>query len=126
MEEVTLPEVRGLVRAALFVDQQGEGDPRLLAEEAGVVGVAQADGGEGGAGFLDLRLVIAQLRDMVAAEDSPIVAQEDQHRGSVFPQRTEADFLAVWIREFNPGFPIWLWYRIAKTKRRALISGAPT
>ena len=91
-----------------------------------MVGVAQADGGEGGAGFLDLRLVIAQLRDMVAAEDSPIVAQEDQHRGSVFPQRTEADFLAVWIREFNPGFPIWLWYRIAKTKRRALISGAPT
>ena len=25
-----------------------------------------------------------------------------------------------------PGFPIWLWYRIARTKRRALISGAPT
>ena len=26
----------------------------------------------------------------------------------------------------KPGFPIWLWYRIARTKRRALISGAPT
>ena len=25
-----------------------------------------------------------------------------------------------------PGFPIWLWYRIARTKRRALISGART
>ncbi len=103
VEEVTLPEVRGLVRAALFVDQQGEGDPGVLAEEAGVVGVPQADGGEGGAGLLDLRLVIAQLRDMVAAEDSPVVAQEDQHRGSIFPQRTEANFLAVWIREFNGG-----------------------
>ena len=27
---------------------------------------------------------------------------------------------------FKPGFPIWLWYRIARTSRRALISGAPT
>ena len=26
----------------------------------------------------------------------------------------------------KPGFPIWLWYRIARTSRRALISGAPT
>ena len=29
-------------------------------------------------------------------------------------------------RTVGPGFPIWLWYRIARTKRRALISGAPT
>ena len=27
---------------------------------------------------------------------------------------------------FYPGFPIWLWYRIARTSRRALISGVPT
>ena len=27
---------------------------------------------------------------------------------------------------FNPGFPISLWYRTARTSRRALISGAPT
>ena len=25
-----------------------------------------------------------------------------------------------------PGLPIWLWYRIARTSRRALISGVPT
>ena len=28
--------------------------------------------------------------------------------------------------EFYPGFPICLWYRIVRTSRRALISGAPT
>ena len=103
VEEVTLPEARGFVGVALFIDEQGEGDPRLLAEEASVVGVTQTDSGEGGAGFLDLLLVIAQLRNMVAAEDSPVVAQEDQHCGSVFPQGTQADCLAVGIREFNGG-----------------------
>ena len=29
-------------------------------------------------------------------------------------------------QRLKPGFPIWLWYRIARTSRRALISGAPT
>ena len=101
--QVGLPEVRGLVGAARFVDQQGEGDPGLLAEAAGVGGAAQPDGGKGGAGFLDLRLVVAQLRDMVAAEDSPVVAQHDQHRRSCFPQGAEADLPAIGIRELNGG-----------------------
>ena len=30
------------------------------------------------------------------------------------------------VRWFKPGFPICLWYRIVRTSRRALISGAPT
>ena len=103
VEEVSLPEVSDLVGAALFVDQQGEGDPRLLAEEPGVVGVPKTDCGEGGSGFVDLKLMIAQLCDMLAAEDSAIVAQEDEHRGSFFPQGPKPDCLAVWIREFNGG-----------------------
>ena len=80
------PEVRGSVGAALFVDEQGEGDPRLLAEGTGVVGTTQADGGKGCASLPYLWLVIAQLRNMEAAEDSPVVAQQDQHRGLLFPQ----------------------------------------
>ena len=103
VEEVCLPQVRDLVGEAFFVDQQGEGDLRLLAEEPGVVGVPKTDCGEGCPGFLNLQLMIAQLRDMLAAEDSSIVAQEDEHRGSFFPQGPEANCLAVWIREFNGG-----------------------
>ena len=34
--------------------------------------------------------------------------------------------LAAMLKALKPGFPIWLWYRIARTSRRALISGAPT
>ena len=103
VEEVSLPQVRDLVGEAFFVDQQGEGDLRLLAEESGVVGVPKTDCGEGCPGFLNLQLMIAQLRDMLAAEDSSIVAQEDEHRGSFFPQGSEANCLAVWVREFNGG-----------------------
>jgi len=47
--------------------------------------------------------VIAQLRDMVAAEDSSVMTQEDQYRGFLFPQGAKADFVAVGIREFNGG-----------------------
>ena len=103
VEEVRLPQVRDLVGEAFFVDQQGEGDLRLLAEEPGVVGVPKTDCGEGCPGFLNLQLMIAQLRDMLAAEDSSIVTQEDEHRGSFFPQGPEANCVAVWIREFNGG-----------------------
>jgi hypothetical protein len=39
--------------------------------------------------------VCAQLRDVLAAEDSAIVAQENDHRWRRFPQRSQA-----------PGFPI--------------------
>ena len=91
VEEVRLPQVRDLVGEAFFVDQQGEGDLRLLAEEPGVVGVPKTDYGEGCPGFLNLQLMIAQLRDMLAAEDSSIVTQEDEHRGSFFPQGPEGE-----------------------------------
>ena len=103
VEEVGLPEIRDLVSATLFIDQQGEGDPCLVAKEPSVVGVPKTDCGEAGTGFLDLRLMIAQLRDMPAAEDSSIVAQENEHRGSFFPQGPEADSLAVWVFELNGG-----------------------
>ena len=103
MEEVGLPETRNLVSATLFIDQQGEGDPCLVAKEPSVVGVPKTDCGEAGTGFLDPRLMIAQLRDMLAAEDSSIVAQENEHRGSFFPQGPEADSLAVWVFELNGG-----------------------
>ena len=103
VEEVGLPEVRDLVSATLFIDQQGEGNPCLVAKEPSVVGVPKTDCGEAGTGFLDPRLMIAQLRDMLAAEDSSIVAQENEHRGSFFPQGPKADCLADWVYEFNRG-----------------------
>jgi hypothetical protein len=47
--------------------------------------------------------MVAQLRDVLAAEDSSIVAEENEHRGAFFPQGPEAHCLAVWVYEFNGG-----------------------
>ncbi len=37
-----------------------------------------------------------------------------------------AEHLSDSRQGMNPGFPIWLWYRIARTSRCALSFGAPT
>jgi hypothetical protein len=39
--------------------------------------------------------VFAQLRDMLAAEDSAIVSQEDKYGGLPLPQRAEAHLAAA-------------------------------
>jgi hypothetical protein len=63
------------------------------------VHVAQANGGQSASCQGELLLLLAQLRDKLAAEDSPIVAQEDQDRGSAFPQRAETNFRATRLGE---------------------------
>jgi hypothetical protein len=47
--------------------------------------------------------MLAQLRDVLAAENSTVVTQEHYDRGLLLPQRTEADGLAVAIRETDVG-----------------------
>lgn len=80
MEKAAFLEACDPVGTALFIDQQGKSDPHLIAKKASVVNTPKANGSKGSASFLNLRLVIAQLRDMVTAENSSIVAQEDKHR----------------------------------------------
>jgi len=94
VEKVGFAEVGEFVGLAVLVDEEGEVDAGFLLEEAGVVLIAHADGGEGGAFFAEGLLVFAQLRDVLAAEDSAVVAEEDEDDGVVFPERAEADGVA--------------------------------
>jgi hypothetical protein len=48
-------------------------------------------------------LVFAQLRDVLAAEDSAVVAEEDDDGGIRFPERAEADGFAVGVGEDYAG-----------------------
>jgi hypothetical protein len=82
------------VRLAVFVDQQGKFDLCFFLKDAGVVGIAEADGGERDLFFAEGLLMFAQLRDMLAAEDSAVVAKEDEDGGIRFPERAETDLLA--------------------------------
>jgi len=99
VEDVGGFEVGDFVGLAVLVDEQGEVDFGFLLEEAGVVGITEADGGEGGAFFAEGLLVFAQLRDVLAAEDSAVMAKENQDGGIVFPERAEPDLLAESVGE---------------------------
>ena len=74
VQDVCGSKIGDAVGLALFVDEQREVDAGFLAENAGVVTVAEADRRQGRALITEGSLVFAQLRDVLAAENSPIVA----------------------------------------------------
>jgi hypothetical protein len=94
VEEVGFAQVGEFIGLIVGVDEEREVDAGFLLEEAGVAGVAEADGGEGGVFGEEGLLVFAQLRDMFAAEDSTVVAEEDEDDGMGFPERAETDLVA--------------------------------
>lgn len=73
MQEVGLAESGRAISFAVAVEER-KGDPGLLAETARVVCVAQSDGGESGSALAESRFIFAQLRDVLSAEDSTVVA----------------------------------------------------
>src|SRR6201993_821894 len=87
VEEVGFAEVGKLVSLAVCVDKEGKVDAGFLLEEACGGGVAEADGGEGCALFAEGLLMFAQLRDVLATEDSAVVAEEYEDSGLRFPKR---------------------------------------
>jgi hypothetical protein len=81
----------------LLIDKQGKINFGFFLEEAGIAGVTEADGGEGGVFFAKSLLVFAQLRDLFTAKNSAVVTQEDEDGGIRFPDRAEADGVAEGI-----------------------------
>lgn len=98
MKQIGAREVGNGVGLAIFINKQGEIDSRFFPENARIVAVAQADGGEGRAFVEERLLMFTQLRDVLAAEDSAIVAQEHQDDGMSLPQRTETNFQTGVVR----------------------------
>jgi hypothetical protein len=99
VKQGSVAQANGLVGFAFVVDQQWELDSGFFTEESGVAGIAQSNSSQAGAFPLELFFEFAQLRDMLSAEDSTVVAKKDQYGRSALPQRTEARRLAVEIRE---------------------------
>jgi len=63
------------------------------------VHVAQSNGREIRSPAAKLLFIFAQLRDVLAAEDSTVVAQEDQNRGRSGPQCAELNLAVVSVRQ---------------------------
>lgn len=90
-------QIGNSVGLALFVDQERKGDTSFVSESASVILVAEANDGEGCAFVAKDFLVVAQLRDVFAAEDSAIVAKENDHSGFAVPERTETNLVVVGV-----------------------------
>jgi hypothetical protein len=88
----------GAVSHALLVYQKRETDAGLLSKEPSVNPVAEAHGSQAGSPILERFLVFAQLRDMLAAEESAVVPEENEDRRLLLPKRAEPHFPAVDIR----------------------------
>ena len=73
------------IREALRIHQERKCDPGLLAKEASVAHIAKTDRSEIGALRSKLLLMVAQLRDLLAAEDSAVMAEENDNGGITFP-----------------------------------------
>jgi len=58
---------------ALFVNQQRKPDAGLIAKDARIIPVTESDSSQIGAQLAEGGLVFAQLRDVLAAKDSPVV-----------------------------------------------------
>jgi len=91
MKERAVQETRSTICLPLGINQKWERDSSLLAKNLGVVCVAQADGGQPSAFIAECLFVVAQLRDVLAAENSSVVAKEGDHCGLVGPDGAESD-----------------------------------
>ena len=85
MQQVRRLEAGRAIREPIRIHQQRKRDAGLLTKEAGIASVAKTDGGEIGALGAEFFFVVAQLRNMLAAKDSTVMAQEHDNRGTAFP-----------------------------------------
>ena len=88
---------------ALLVNQQRELDSGVFAKEPGVLPISQANHRQNCPALFELQLMFAQLRYVLAAEDSSVVPQENQDSRLLRPQRAEPHRPPVAVRQNNVG-----------------------
>jgi hypothetical protein len=91
------------ISLATLVDKQRKRDGSVFAEHARVVLVAESNGRETRTLLPECRFVFAQLRDVLAAEYSTVMPQEDKHGGAFCPKRTQHHAGPVRIRQNDAG-----------------------
>lgn len=75
-----------MIRPPVFVNEQPKLNASLLTENLCIVPVAEANCGHPRAFVPECLLVVTQLRDVLPAENSPIVAKECNQSRSVGPE----------------------------------------
>jgi hypothetical protein len=101
VEKGSVAQPNSFICFTFFIDKERKMDTSLLAEEPGISGVTQADDSKMSAFTFELGFKFAQLRDVLSAKDSTVMAKEDHHGRSAFPQGAKPCRLAVGIRKRN-------------------------
>lgn len=79
MKQISGLQSSRVISLPFFVDQQRKCDAGLFTKQRGVTSISQPDRCQLSAFALELGFVLAQLRYMLAAEDSAVVAEENDH-----------------------------------------------
>src|ERR1700685_3530123 len=109
MQDVSRFETSSLVRDAFLIDQERKGDSGFFAKETCIGGIAQAASGQLRSRCFEFFFMLAQLRDVLAAEDSPVVPKEDHHSRALLPKGSEPHLVPVcigqrdWRKPFGEG-----------------------
>lgn len=82
---------------AVLIDQQGELDSCFLAKSFCILHIAESHGCQMGPLLAKCLFMLAQLRDVLTAKDSAVVAQEDQHHGMLGPQGAQTHGIGIAI-----------------------------
>ena len=97
MQERCVAQSGGTIRLPLLVNQQRKRNAGLFAEDAGVAQIAQTNGGEARPLLLEFLLVFAQLRNVLAAKNSAVMAKKGHDRDAIGPERTQSNPVAFGI-----------------------------
>jgi hypothetical protein len=89
MQDVGCFEVCGPIRNPLLIHEQREGDACFFSKKIRVSEITQPDRRNLSSCVMETGLVLAQLRDVLATENSPIMTKENKNRRSMLPKRAE-------------------------------------
>jgi hypothetical protein len=103
VKQARVAESHCLIGFTLFVDEKREIDLAVFAELASVGNVAQADRDKLRAFLLESNFVLAQLRDVLATEDSTVMTEKNDHCRTACPEASQLHRLSIDIRQRNAG-----------------------
>ena len=103
VKQICALQFGGAVCGAFYINQERKRDSSIFPECTGIVKIAHPNRREIGSARLDFTLMLAQLRDMLAAEHSAVMAQEYDDSRLRLPQRAEPNWTLVGIRENDFG-----------------------
>jgi hypothetical protein len=99
MKKIRVLQSGGFIRESFFIHQERKIDAGIFPKHPRIIAIAEPDGGERGSLLLEVCFLFAQLRDVLTAENSAVVAEEHDHGGPLFPQGAEAHQFSVGIRQ---------------------------